>query len=462
MALPPEEVGAKLCAIPEGQWFDRKSIRVNPTKLAETEVAFANAEGGIIVVGLSGGRVEGTDGESAKRNDLMQAAIDHTVPPVRARAELVPCVNHRNQPDNLLVIHVSPSEGVHTTKGDHVYLRVGDENRKLTFVQRQELLYDKGQAHFDGTIVRDRSLADLDGEILRGYVEAIGHTDATRALKGRGLMTRNGELTAAAYLLFGEQPQDLFPAAHLRVLRYQGTTKEAGRRQSLVEDRRFDGPIPQILADAVEMVRQLEPTRRVLGDKGLFVRESLIPQDAWLEGIVNAVVHRSYSLGGDHIRVEIFNDRIEIESPGRFPGLVNLEDPRGVVRFARNPRIARVCADLNFGEELGEGIRRMFEEMRARGLAEPLYSQTSGTVRLTLSALMVDPRMAKQLPPMYLAILDTIRQGTALSTGDIAEALGVSRPTMAKRLNALKDVGLIDWVGKSANDPRAYWRLHSE
>ncbi len=87
--------------------------------------------------------------------------------------------------------------------------------------------------------------------------------------------------------------------------------------------------------------------------------------------MVNAVVHRSYSLSGDHIRVEIFDDRIEVQSPGRFPGIADAGDPLKVTRFARNPRIARVCADLRFGQELGEGIRRMFEEMRLAGSRRP-------------------------------------------------------------------------------------------
>jgi ATP-dependent DNA helicase RecG len=97
-----------------------------------------------------------------------------------------------------------------------------------------------------------------------------------------------------------------------------------------------------------------------------------------MEALVNAVVHRSYSMMGDHVRVEIFDDRIEVESPGRLPGLVDPTDPLAVTRFARNPRIARVCADLRFGE----GIRRMFEEMRIAGLADPIYHQTSGSVRV--------------------------------------------------------------------------------
>lgn len=118
-----------------------------------------------------------------------------------------------------------------------------------------------------------------------------------------------------------------------------------------------------------------------------------MPEPAWLEGLVNAVVHRSYSVMGDHTRVDIFDDRIEIESPGRFPGLADPSTPLAISRFARNPRIARVCADLRFGQELGEGIRRMFEEMRLAGLTAPVYSQTSGSARLMLSCEAVDKEL---------------------------------------------------------------------
>lgn len=90
-------------------------------------------------------------------------------------------------------------------------------------------------------------------------------------------------------------------------------------------------------------------------------------------------------MAGDHIRVEIFPDRIEIESPGRFPGLPSPARPSQITRFARNPRIARVCADLRIAQELGEGIKRIFDEMRFAGLTEPIYKQTRASVRLILS-----------------------------------------------------------------------------
>src|SRR5687767_12766222 len=93
LAASPAEVGSALLALPEDQWFDRKSARISPRQLADAEIGFANAEGGVIVVGLAGGRVEGTDAAPGHRNALLQAAIDFTVPAVRTSHQLVSCVN---------------------------------------------------------------------------------------------------------------------------------------------------------------------------------------------------------------------------------------------------------------------------------------------------------------------------------------------------------------------------------
>lgn len=159
--------------------------------------------------------------------------------------------------------------------------------------------------------------------------------------------------------------------------------------------------------------------------------------------------------------VEIFDDRIEISSPGRFPGLVDLGDPLKATRFARIPRIARVCSDLNFGQELGEGIRRIFEEMRHAGLTDPIYRQTAGSVELKLLAEPVDRRLEAGLPESTRAITAALRTAGRLSTGEVKDILGVSRPVAQRELSALKEAGVIEWMGKSPKDPRAYWRLRT-
>jgi len=96
---------------------------------------------------LSDGRVEGTDSLGARRNDVVQAPIDYCVPPVRTRVDLVPCQTTDARPDHLLVFRVAPSDGTvyANTKDDDVYLRVRDETRRLSFAQRQELMFDRKQ-----------------------------------------------------------------------------------------------------------------------------------------------------------------------------------------------------------------------------------------------------------------------------------------------------------------------------
>jgi ATP-dependent DNA helicase RecG len=462
LALPREERGQALLRLPEDQWFDRKSSRISGRDLADVLIGFANAEGGLVVLGLWGGRVEGIWSASNKQNEWRQAAADFTLPTVPARLRLVECVNNAGKTDALFVVEVDPSDRVHSNQKDEVYLRVGDENRRLTFGQRQELLYDKGQASYEVTPVPDAADGDLDQDLLASYTAAVNHPDPARLLRARGLIDRRDNLTLAAVLLFAEHPQRWVPEASIRILRYRGTQRGTGARQQLLEDVRVDGPIPLQLNMAQEAVFRLLPTRRALARTGRFERIGVIPRDAWLEGLVNAAIHRSYSITGDHVRIEIFDDRIEVESPGRFPGISDISNPLKVTRFARNPRIARVCADLSFGQELGEGIRRIFEEMRLAGLADPEYRQTAGSVRLVLDSTPIDVELESRLPSGARDLVRIVREAGRISTGDLVEASGYSRPVVVKQLNALKDVGLIEWIGKSRKDPRAYWRLKRE
>jgi ATP-dependent DNA helicase RecG len=463
-ALPIEQRAGALLALTEDQWFDRKSARIAPKDLAQELVGFANAEGGTIVVGLRNGEVEDVRASPMKENELRQAALDLTTPPVRARVKSVEVVTPAGRSARLLAFSVAPGEHVHeTTRGD-CFLRVGDETRKLSFAQRQELSYDRGASKFDGEPVHDVDVADLSAKQLDAYAGRIGaSSEADRLLMARSLLTARGRVTIAAYLLFHDHPQNVLPQAHVRVLRYRGVEAGTGSRQSLDADGdvRLEGSIPTMIYQAAAVIEEWMPRRRALGPSGTFEDRPILPRDAWLEGLVNAVVHRSYSLAGDHIRVSMFPDRIEIESPGRFPGLADPRHPLEIARYARNPRIARVCSDLHITQELGEGIRRIFDEMRALGLTDPIYAQTSGSVKLTLtSASRLDPAVAARLPVGSSHVLRAMRQaGRPLGTGEVMELIGRSRPWVTEVLHALRKEGEVEWSGKSAKDPRATWSL---
>lgn len=462
LAAGPSDRVPALLALTEDQWFDRKSAKVQPKDLARHLVAFGNAEGGTLVLGLT--QKHGAEGITpAQENALRQASIDFTDPPVRVSSELID-VMASSGPASLLVIRVSPGERVHRTVTGDCYLRIGDESRHLTFQQEQELLYDRGQAQFDGEATPGATRRDLDRRSLKEFAQAIGHPDTKRVLNARNLLTRAGDVTNAAVLLFGADPSAFFPHAHVRVLRYEGKERGTGTRLAIAAggDIRVEGDIPSVITRAQATIEEWMPRRTALAGDGRFADIPIVPRDAWLEGLVNAVVHRSYSISGDCVRVEIFTDRIEVESPGRFPGLVDIENPLKIARFARNPRIARTCSDLRITLELGEGIKRMFDEMRLAGLEDPLYKQTSGSVRLVLTALpRLDPSIEARLPPGATEVLRLLQRsgGRRLGTGDVADAMNSSRPTASKRLAALRDAGLIEWHGNSARDPRAYWTV---
>lgn len=443
---------------PEDQWFDRKSYRISAKDLAKTIIAFANSDGGTVAVGVHSGQLEGTP-TADQVSRLRQVGIEQVSPTIRYGFSVLDCTDSSGAPAQVCLIDVPASERVHESTDGNCYLRVGDQSMKLSFDDRLELQYSKGERQFDSQPVRGAEVSGLSDQALASYASDIGASSAETALSGRHLLTRSGDVTVAAELLFGTDPQEFFPNAAIRVLKFDSPRRETGQRQNLVEDVRIEGNLPTMIRDAVTTVRQLLPRRRHLDTGGEFTWEPVLPEDAWLEGIVNAVLHRSYSLAGDHIRVELFPDRIEITSPGRFPGLADPRHPLSIARFARNPLIARVAIDLGIGQELGEGIRRIYEEMQAGGFTEPEYRQTSGTVTLILRAEQaVDPVVMDRLPKHADEVLGVLREARApMGTGDIVNSLSVNRPAVQQALKALRDEGLVTWDGRSSRDPRATW-----
>lgn len=168
------------------------------------------------------------------------------------------------------------------------------------------------------------ALSAAHADRLRRDIDAAG--DDLHVLRARSLVTVDDGLTAAGLLLLGEHPQLSLPHALVRVLRYQADETGVGSRQTMAADgdRRLEGAIPDVIDAALALVDEWGPRRRALKADGRLGPVDVIPREAWMEAVVNAVVHRSYSMAGDHIRVSIFPHRIEVSSPGRFPGLVDL------------------------------------------------------------------------------------------------------------------------------------------
>ena len=196
----------------EDHWFDRKSAHVSPEGLANLMVGFANADGGTILVGVEkDGRIVGVDGNPDHLNRLRQSAINLTSPPVRHATRLIPCIREDGTEVRVLAVEVHPGSLVHRNNRDEVFLRVGDQNRKLDFEATQESLYDKGQTVFDGAIIPETAMTDLDEDRIQAFKLQLGSSmNAEHALKARGLIVeRDGVLvpTCAAILLLSDRPE---------------------------------------------------------------------------------------------------------------------------------------------------------------------------------------------------------------------------------------------------------------
>ena len=464
--IPIHGRGDFLLSQPESQWFERKGINLRAVDLARPIIAIANAEGGSMVIGVSNGTVKGLRGRPSAENDFRQAIHDYIRPPVKLSLDKIAVINSEGDPDEVLFITISPADIVFEDHRGKAYLRVGDESRELSYADRQELEYNKGVRQYDGEVIKGSDTSDLDPELAQEYALSVGYTRETHGdvLKARFLVNEDGEKTNACHLLFSKHPQDIFPQSSIRITKFLSDERGTGARLNIdaENDYRLDGNIPYLIRESTKIIERIITKRKALGEGGEFVFKDIIPRDAWLEGVVNALIHRSYSLSGDYVHVELYPTRVEITSPGIFPGLAKMDDLLNISRFARNPRIARVCTELGFGQELGEGIKRIVEQMRMYNYIDPMYTQNSGNVRLRLEAIMrLDDKLIRELPTKSEDILNIIRLNPrGIGTGEIMEILDMTRPTVNMRLRKLERVGLVRREAKSPTDPRATWLIN--
>lgn len=467
----------KLKTMPEGQFFDRKSERLAPKDFSHQLSAFANGSGGLVVIGIEDdGRITGVSAD--RENAFRQTAFDFLQIPPEYTIEVVPCFKESGEACNIMLFHIATSanEIIKLKNGD-AYLRVGDNSRKLSAEMLIALEYSKGIRSFESRIVDDATLNDLNLELIEQYTKLLDPTVSSPmdVLRGRGLIKeKNGEfcITVAAVLLFGKAPTQFLPGARVRFLRYEGVTADVGSRFNLVKDVTIERPLHQLLTEARNLLESQMREFQQLGRDGVFQKIPEYPPFAWLEGLVNAVAHRDYSLQGDYIRITMFDDRIEFSSPGRLPSIVTVDNIRNT-RFSRNPMIARVLGDFGWVRELNEGVKRIYTDMEDFFLEPPIFSEPNGnTVKLVLRnniAARSVRRMESQkvffaqrweslsnLDKELVYYIANIDKCTPRILWELTEK---SRPTITAHLKKLVEMDMIVEHSTSPRDPTKYYTI---
>jgi ATP-dependent DNA helicase RecG len=380
----------------QGETLAFKAERTTLAKLAETLVAFANSDGGTLVVGIEprSGNPQPLTDPDATLDKALKAALS-TDPPLIIPLPQIAVV----EGSEVLVVTVPPGlPHVYSYRGKYL-AREGTNNRPLGPRQLRRLMMERGAVTFEALVPDGARLEDVDWEKAEQYLTALGRLPSANreeALLQRGCLTLSGaELrpTYAALLLFGREPQRWIPSSRILVARYLGETMADSFMREEIR-----GTLPEQIRRAEAMVmNNIRRGVRLLGLER--VNETEYPSEVVREAIVNAVAHRDYQIRGDEIRILIFSDRIEFYSPGRLPGHVtvdNLVDER----FSRNEAIVQVLSDVGFIERLGYGIDRMIRLTAEAGLPEPEFEETAAGFRVTLvghgAAIMDDETDARR------------------------------------------------------------------
>ena len=463
----------------EGQHFDRKSLyegadgakrsrnrRAVRNQVAEYIAAFANAEGGVLILGIE-------DDRTITGHRLPQDALSNILNTPGTRLQPA-------QPDGfimnvegreLIVFDVPASDVPVQVIGDGFPLRMGDQTVQSSESQINTLKFE-GMAESWESRRSSITLDDLDERLLARARQGAGLSalsDEEYLLK-RKLADRRGQgivLRNAAELLFARYGPD-HPNAGVRLFRVIGTERYTGPEHNVEERPRCEGNLPAVMSEIRTVISSLlRRPMRLVGSR--FQESAEYPDFAWLEALLNAIAHRDYKIEGTCIEVWLFDDRMEVVSPGSLIGNLTTEELLTLkrVHHSRNPRIIRVLVDLGLARDQGEGIPRMFAEMEDAFLPKPDIDATNRsvtvTLRNTLTLNAIDREFISALGDFELSrnefrtLLYTYRQGQ-IDNARLRALSGLDTLNASYLLRGLRDRDLLEL---HSHGPNSYYTLTS-
>ncbi len=445
-------------------------------KYMKTVVAFANGNGGKIVFGIDDKTLEivGMDEDNIfKTMDAITNAISDSCEP-RIRPDVtLQTVNDKT----VIVVEILPgamrpyyikSEGM--TEG--TYMRVSGTTRPVEGYMLKELILEGQNRYFDSEPCRELQITDEDIQNLCKTMKetAIKNTWQNSEKAKIKDITKN---TLLSWGILTEVQGEIFPTNAYALLTGQLRMQPViqcglfkGKDRAYFADRKeFDGPIQNQVDAAYQYV--LEKINMGMQIQGIYRQDVYeLPTDSVRELIANAVAHRSYLEPGN-IQVAIFDDRLEVTSPGMLLNNVSIKKMMEGYSKPRNPAIANAFAYMKIIEKWGTGIPRIFRECREYGLPDPELIDFDGDFRVNMyrnTAIDYSPRVNDRVNDkvndrvneIEEKILKFIDNDPAITITQLSMELELSRKTIAAKLKTLKEKKMIERVGSSR---KGYWKI---
>ena len=310
---------------------------------------------------------------------------------IRARVlcRYMDCIDNDGNPNRILLMDIPASQFLHANQADEAYIRVGDKSRKLTFEERIQLMYDKGERSYEDTAVYGATIDDIDMDAVAEYVKLVGYGKSPLEYlrENNGFVTTNKkgkeDVSVACILLFGKNPQKFFPRSRTRFIRYEGVDEKVGAEMNVIKDVIFEGTILNQVRKTIEFIETQVREHTFLGQHGQFVTRRDYPEFVIQEMVVNACCHRAHNIKGTEIQIKMFDDRLVFESPGKLPGQVKPSNIR-TTHFSRNPKIAAFLKAYHYVKEFGEGMDRICREQEANGAQAPSFRTDDFILKITI------------------------------------------------------------------------------
>jgi ATP-dependent DNA helicase RecG len=413
--------------------------------LAKACVAFANCAGGEIVIGVkdvSREVVGVSENERDRLYDEFPSSVYDLVSPV-----LIPHIYEKSMNGLcVMIVKIWPGDckpyfikSLGIPVG--VFIRIGSASRPANEQTIEDLTREKRRITFDEE-ASGNPMSVLSPDRLQIF---YGKDTSQRRLLADKIVIETPHLksglsaTYGGILMFCDDPDRFIPESIVVVSRFAGIS---GR--SIVQTIELKGPIPLLAESTFTLLEQW--LERDLQLKKLRLKgTSLVPHDALREAIINALIHRKYSIPGP-IKIALFDNRLELFSPGGFPGLISMANLGDGTTFLRNIVIARIARKMRLMEKLGTGIRLIFDSCKHAGLRRPEYNESGDFVKLTFFFEHIQ-RTAEITEDIIIEMAQT---ADVLRPSDITQKFSVSRNTVSRRLNALVRKGQLKRHGKGA------------
>lgn len=409
--------------------------------IAKTLVAFANADGGELFVGIEDDNsITGLPFTEDRISVILKSPINNVLKdtplPIK-RASLI-SFNEKK------IAYFSVEKGakyVHQTSKGECFQRKDRESVPTALESIKFSREEEQSREFDRQFIDLATINDLDINLIVSVCQSqniLKSMSPEKFLQYLELAEFDGNrlrLRRATLLLFAKNPTKWHPRSQVRILKIKGTEEKTGEDFNVQEAGEVSGNVFQLIESSWELLRpHLTETR--FSKDAKFKTQIIYPELACREALINAITHRDYSLEGRGIEVKIFDDRLEILSPGKLLSSISIKDLEELkgVHQSRNTYIARALREFGYVRELGEGIRRIFEVMQSNDLIKPQIESPNKSFIVSLyykfvftkeEKLWLDNFESLQLSREQKTIVRLGINGRLISAKEVFEQVGI-------------------------------------